>query len=373
VRRPWILLLSAQPLFCQVVVNPSALPPGFASFDRAAGEKKISCEVVPIRPVLDFNFRFQSGYVLRIPMGQYTGSGHRWTSIARVTPEGGTPVYLAGRVTLPDIPPTRVLWETGGYYLLGEGRYRVSWKMVDDSGRVCRKDWDIRAELRRGEREVKMAIPPGRVTDLALRGLPPVRLRDDAAPLRLTFLLHVAPLSPRRTRLGARDRFLLLSALSSVLQRVPARFVRLVVFNLEQQKEIYRRENFTLRGMGDVLRAMERVQLETVDYGVLRNRTGHIDLITDLLNREISAAPPSDAVIFLGPEARFSDKVPRQALEISGTGAPGFIYLQYRFPFGTQAAFPDSISKAVGGLKGKTLIIRTPGDLAKAIDLIERK
>ena len=370
-----VFTLVAAAAFGQSIVDGTRLSPDLKSFERRDDDRPLRCEVFPFRPALNFSFRFEAGYVVRVPMSQYSGPGHGWAVLARVTPQAGNrePVYLAGRVRLPNVPPTKLIWETGGAYLLGEGRYHVSWKMFDDSGRTCRKEWDIEAKLRRSERGVKTTMPPNGIADLSLRGAPVARYTDDAAPQRLTILLHAAPVFPRRTRLGARDRFMLLSTLSSVLERVPAKFVRLVVFNLMQQKELYRQEGFGLDSLRQVSRALEGVQLQTVDYHVLQNRTGHLDLITDLVNREVTAETPSDVVVFLGPEAIYSDKVPRTGLEKPRGASPRFFYLQYRYPFFHPATLADSITRAVAGVKGKTVVIHSPGDLAKAIEQIERR
>ncbi len=375
----------------QSVVDPARISASLKSFERRADDRPLRCDVAPIRPRLNFNFRLEAGYVVRVPMSQYSGPGHGWGVLARITPQGGNrqPVYLANRVRLPSVPPTRVIWETGGFYVLGEGRYHVSWQMFDDIGRVCRKEWDINAKLGGNERHVKVTMPPYAVTDMALRGVAVVHEADDVAPLRLTVLLHAAPLIPRRTRLAVRDRFMLLSTLSSLLERVPARFVRLVLFNLAQQKELYRQEDFRLESLGDVAQALEGVQLQTVDYRVLRNRTGYLDLITDLVNREVSAQPTSDVVVFLGPEAPYSDKLRRgqiETLQGAATGGPGgrpegrpggtrprFLYLQYRLPVFQQATLADCITRAVAGVKGKTVVIHTPGEFARAIEQIERR
>jgi hypothetical protein len=222
---------------------------------------------------------------------------------------------------------------------------------------------------------VRVALPPGTVTDLSLRGIPRAEsLKDDAAPIRLTVLLHAAPISPRRTRVGARDRGLLLGALSSLLERVPVRSVRLVVFNLDQQRELYRQEEFTPQSFGRVAESFDTLQLDLVDYRVLQKRSGHLDLLADLLNGELKAREPSDVVLFLGPLARFTEKVPSQELETPQGSPPRFYYFQCRQFFGVApAALPDSISRAVARMKGKTIIINSPGDLAKGIDQIERK
>lgn len=375
-RLPILMLLTASGAAAQSIVNPARLSPATMDFDGGFHDLPLQCEVTPIRPGLNFGFRFQAGYSVRVPMSQYLGKGHLWVTLARVTPEGGDrkPVYLGARMRLPEIPPSKVEMEFGGGFLLGEGRYQVAWKMSDDAGRVCRTNWRIDARLTRGERKVKVALPPATVAEFSLRGAPLTRRSEDDAPrIRLTVLMHAAPASPRRTRLGARDRVMLLGTLSSLLDRLPVRSVRLVVFNLDQQKELYRQENFVLQSLDQVAQTINAVELGKVDYQVLQNRSGHLDLLADLVNGELTAQTPSDVVLFLGPMARFSDKAPSEELEKPPGATPRFYYLQYRPNFPQPSTLPDVITHAVAKLKGKTLVIHSPGDFAKAIDQVERK
>ena len=167
---------------------------------------------------------------------------------------------------------------------------------------------------------------------------------------------------------------LLLGTLSSLLDRVPVRSMRLVVFNLDQQKELYRQEPFVPEAMGQVARSIGGLELGKVDYRVLRNRGGHLDLLADLVNGELDAKEPADVVLFLGPQARTVDQVPRDELERPQGAKPRFFYFQYRpFLMQQQATLTDSITSAVNRLKGRTLIIHTPGEFARAIDQIERQ
>ena len=152
------------------------------------------------------------------------------------------------------------------------------------------------------------------------------------ARLRFTILMHAAPAVTRRTRLGPRDRVMLTGTLSSLIGHLPASSVRLVVFNLDQQKELYRQDDFSLQSMNQVARAINGIQLETVDYQVLQNRTGHVDLLADLIHSEVSAAKPSDVVLFLGPMARYSDKMPLEELEHPEGPGPRFFDPQYTGP-----------------------------------------
>src|SRR5258708_39217368 len=80
----------------QSIVNEERLAPGMRSFEARPNEPVLRCEVNPIRPILNFSFRFQAGYVFRVPMDQYEGSGHGWAILAKITTEGdGKPVFLA--------------------------------------------------------------------------------------------------------------------------------------------------------------------------------------------------------------------------------------------------------------------------------------
>jgi hypothetical protein len=369
----WLL---ASACAAQVIVDPARVGSMVKALERQADEKPLRCEVTPIKPALNFGFRFQAGYVVHVPMNQYSGPDHGWAMLTRVTPEGGgqQPVYLGSRVRLPPIPKTKVDIEVGGGYLLGEGRYDVDWTLLDDTGRVCRGSWRVDARLGRHERQVNVAMPRDTVADFTLRGRSGRgRGADDAAPIRLTVLLDAAPLVPFRTRLRASDRVVLLGLLSSLLERVPARSVRLVIFNLDQQKTLLRQDALAPNALGRVAQALNSVELGLVDYHVLQNPHGHVDFLAGLINQELRAETPSDVIVFLGPETRYGDKVPQAALEEPHGAVPQFFNLQFKAYSRAAPSLPDSISLATAKLKGKTIVIRTPADFAKAIEQIEHR
>ena len=377
-RRVLILALAAGTMApAQRIVNPDRLRGLVAQLEGGqAGEQALRCHVSPIQPSLNFSFRYQSGYTVAVPMNQYLGSGHGWGMLTRITPMGGArkPVYLISRVALPPVPQTKVEATVGGGYLLGVGAYDVRWMILDDAGRVFRKSWRVDVHPGRADRQVKVAMPPDTVWEIGLRGsrtLP--REAGNAPSRRLTILLHTAPLLTRRTRLHPSDTMTLLSTVSSLLERVPARSVRLVLFNLDQQKELYRKEGFMLQDMAQVSQAMTSIELGMVNVQVLQNKRGHVDLLTDLVNREIEAQPPSDVVVVLGPETRYFDRVPHTSLEKPPGHAPEFYYFQI-VPFLFREAMPaDTIESAVSQLGGKTMRIHTPGEFAKAIERLENK
>jgi hypothetical protein len=365
-----VLLLAALRARAQVEVSPERLPAAFRQFEAQPGEKKLRCAVLPMRPVLNFGFRFQAGWVMRVPLDQFEGKGHQWGMLARVTPEGGAkPLYLASAVRLPVVPKTRQEVEVGGGFLLGEGKYRVDYLMADERGRVCRKSWTAHAARHRGEHAARLALLPNTASDLAMRGakrLEPDR-DADVRRLNLTVFLHAAPMSLRRTRMRASDRVMLLGTLGALLEQLPVRNVRLAVFNLEQQKVLLRQDGFTRDGLDRVSQSLNELELGTVDYRVLKDRRGHVALLADMVNRELAEQRRSDAVIVLGPATRFGDKIPEEAVEKPPDGkTPGVFYFQLQ-PYSMSPVFPDALKSAVGRLKGKTITVRSPADFARAI------
>jgi hypothetical protein len=382
-----VLLFTSAASFGQIMVTERRLGNTLRAFADPAPAQTLHCSVSPIHPQLNYGFRFQAGYVVTIPMNQFEGAGHRWRMITRITPDADhRPVYLMSGFALPAVPLPKMEVEVGGGYLLGEGVYQVRHVLVDETGRTCRRDWRVDVHRGRGEAKVRVSMPPGSVLDVSLRGsrVPLTTVQDDARPMRLTILLHAAPSFPRRTRLRPTDILTLLASVSSVVERVPTTSVRLVAFNLDQQRELYRKDGFGLADLPAVADSLTRMELGLVDAKVLQNRRGHVETIAGLVNAELTDGSPADAVVFLGPLSRFGDKVPAEVME-RPSDRPQFFFFQlapiFRGGRGgrgnapmivADSSLPDSIRHAVTRLGGKTLTIHTPGELAKAIDRLEQ-
>ncbi|MBZ5608823.1 MAG: hypothetical protein LAP38_11220 [Acidobacteriia bacterium] len=359
--------------FGQALIDPSDAAHIAPYFEPDRREKILRCEVSPIPPGLNFSFRFQTGYVFRVPMEQFRGPGHRWSIVTRVRPEGGAqPSYLGAEIGLPNVPKTKRVVEWGGFYWVGEGRYSVDFLLYDDASRICRKHWTMEAKLSDSERGITPGMTAGSVAQVFFRRWSLLDKTADRPTLRrLTVLMHAAPLFPRNTRFHAQDRLMLLGSLASLLESLPARSVRLVIFNLDQQRELFRQDSFTPEAFPQAGQSMNGLQLQLVDYSVLKNQRGHIDLLADLMNQELSARDPSDVVIFLGPPTRYLDKLPKTMLEERTGIAPRFFYFQYK-PFTRPAAeFSDSIESAIKRVHGRTFAIHSAGEFAKAIRQVE--
>lgn len=364
----WLLVVSVLCAPGQVLVEASRIPENLRDMqlDESTGELK--CSVVPFKPRLNYSFRFQTGYVLEVPLEQYTGQGHSIATLLRVTPENSErePVFLLSRMRLPEVPPTKAVLELGGGYVVGEGKYRVEMLISDDAGRTCSKKWTISAKLSRKEDDVPPGMPAGAVDEISLRKwIRSSKSLSGDEGYRMTVLMNVSPVMPRRLRLGAYDRVLLLSSLTSLIERMPLRSVRLVLFNLDQQREIYRDENFEPSRFNRVAQALNSLELGTVAYDVVKNRNGHVDLLAELME-DARKDDRSDVVVFLGPKPWRFDKAPKSALPERSGNDPSFFYVQLR-PYVAAAALTDTIMSAVKHMGGKTFDVYSPGDFAEAI------
>ena len=395
-------------------------PEEAAKFGIPIAREPLTCRVDPLRPIFDFSFRFQAGYRVRVGLDQYHTGNHEWLILTRIEPNGqGKPVFLVDRRKFSTAGPENMAGETGGEFWLGEGGYHAYVVLMDEQHRVCRADWSVDVKLE--SKGVKPLIAPGTVQEISARTLG--GNRETARRIgHLTVLLHAAPASPRLAKIPAEDEVMLLGALGSLLESVPAQWVKLVVFSLEQQKEIYRQDDFHLEQLPEVHQAIFDLQLGSVDFHQLENPAGPSDFLKRLVAEELAAKARADEVVFLGPRSRVTTN-PKLAISKQGAPTPEFFYLQYvpqprlELPRSTQRAgandefsrmgspalthgretrtnhdeggngiyvIPDpavvdslstpkfrtqrdAIDYAVGSLKGQTFLVSTPSDFAKAI------
>lgn len=365
-----LLVFSALSAYGQYVIPSSKIPKEWRDFETRKEERKLDCKVTAIAPRLNYSFRFQTGYILQVPLRQYEGKGHWIATLFRVTPvdAGGDPVYFLSNIRLPEAPPNKAVAEFGGGYVVGEGKYRVDMVLTDNSGRVCVSKWNIKAKLDRKVREVQPGMAPGTIDEISLRKWTRgSKGASDRQGHRLTVLMNAGPIMSRRVRLAGYDRILLLSSLASLVERLPLRSVRLVVFSLDQQREIYRDEDFEPADFGRVAQSLSELELGSVAYDVLKKPRGHLDFVADLLVESLRPEE-SDAVVFVGPKPRQVDKVQLPQRESQD---PPVFYVQFR-PFVVGATQPDTLMNAVGQLGGKTFQVYSPKDFAEAIRDLSR-
>lgn len=414
-----MLFCAGAALFCepailaQRVTSPDKLPPAVRAFDDESPDS-LPCSVHTVKPELNFGFRFQTGYTFQTSLDPYLDRDHKWYIVFRVTPENnaGPPVYFLDSIDSPARSLTGLVGEDSGAFQTGEGRYHVKWALIDDVGRVCRQEWTIDAHASFSERAEKVAMPPGVVSDFSWQ--PAESSKAGTQSRHVTILLNAGMPVIRRGGQPGNSWGMLLSMLESIVEQMPEASFRVVAFDSQQQRELFRKDNFTAADMNDVERVANAKQHWTVDYHSLQDPAGEWHLLRDLENKEIDAPSSADTVIFLGvPEGRFDNMPP---------GMPGpktnsrVFYLKYGRPraiYGSTKSAgggfippsqggavrdpgvaedrdaqsslrdslaplpprmdqPDFIEQSVQHLKGKIFLISTPANFSKALAVIGR-
>jgi hypothetical protein len=391
----------------QEVTSRDKLPAVVSAFDDGQNHEPLPCSVHAVKPELNFGFRFQTGYTFETSLDPYLDGQHHWYTVFRVTPENnvGLPVYFLDSLDLPIRRFSGLIGEYSGAFQTGKGRYRVEWGLLDDLGRVCRQEWKIDAHLTFAERPEKVAMPPGTVGDLSSRSLE--SLKAVTKSRHATILLNAAMPILRRDGQSGNSWGMLLSMLASIVEQMPETSFRVVAFDTEQQRELFRKDDFTAEDMNDVARVANAKQHWAVDYHSLQDPAGGWHLLRDLENKEINAPLPVDTVIFLGVSNGRFDNMPRGMPGPKTT--PRFFYLKYGRrpaiprsgvlgPEGNRSGItgragtprdamgpysgappapdpadkPDLVDQSVRHLNGKIFVILSPANFSKALAAIRR-
>jgi hypothetical protein len=361
-------LLLAIPLRSQTLLPPKLQAEANSLFDQASQTEPLNCTIESASLFLDFTFHFDAGFRINCPVQEFGGRKTRMTILVRVTPKGGTPVILGTFAVFRGLPleplpagqrKRKVYYAASGGFSVGEGRYRVEVLLADRRHRTCRRAWWINVSHHR-QKAVPVVLATQQVSSLRI---PPWRGPQAQGGLRLAVLLSAGSFSPRAARLGTGYQTMLLQILSSLLQQVPCKSVRLVAFNLDQERVIYRADEFKPSGFARLQRAFNGLNLGVVSVETLQKRNEWPQMLAKLADEQLTAKPPPDVVIILGRSFRWVRKTPREMLMFPYPGMPGFFY----FENGPQNLFPDSLGYLTKSLKGKIYRIGTPHELGNAI------
>ena len=340
----------------------------------------LKCEVQPMRPFLDFAFRFEAGYLIRCQLAQFKGQNAAVAVYVRIQPEQGKPAFLGEAFRMPEMPAAMratYSWkhmredaEFSGVFAAGIGTYRVELLVIDDRQRIYRKKWNVKISPARSERKAQIAILPDTAVSAALSPWHDTRQQHAHGGPQLTVLLDAAPVFPAALKLRAWDRAFLMSSLTSLLRGVQPSSVRLIAFNLEQQKEVFHEETFGREQFPKLGEALRRLELGSVSYKTLQAQSGWADLLTGLMNREARGSRNADAVVFLGPNNRNLAKIPKELLPCEGLNSRLY-YLEF-FPV-PGSEFPDTIHQLTNTCHGNVYRMHSPADLADAITKLQAR
>ncbi len=338
-------------------------------FFDAPKSKSLSCSIIRQHQYLDFAFRYDTGFLVTLHPRDFSPNSHL-TTYLRVTPTTGSPVFLQRIFNIPPIPPEmlkgltpqilrKMDLELSGGFAAGEGRYKVEVMLLDEHEHTCREHWNLQIP-RLKQHSIPTALEPNTVVPLETNSWDG---KLDANGIRLTVLLHAAPIDSESAKLYALDREFLLQSLSSLLKQVPCRSVEVIAFNLEQQKEFFRQEHFDGIEFSRLDDALQKLELATVPYQAL-TRDAWAKWLVQLAHEQTSMTSPSDAVVFLGPNARYWKKIPGELRE-NPAGPPQFFYFEY-FPT-VMNDLEDSIDSLTRNMRGTVYKIHSADELGESI------
>ncbi len=364
-------IVSAQQLM------PAASPGGTVqlfSSDTAILEaqevrKDFTCTVTPEKPLLGFDLKFHTGFDVSLPLKELAGSDNQLTMVFRVTPEGhkDDPVHFSKHVTVPQIAEDA----SGPAYLqgtfeVGEGNYHVDWLMRDRSERVCSFYWDIEAALPAKDKSMILDIAPGVVQPAdsePFREEAPVEREQQDGPLNVKVVVNFAPQDSASATLQPLDTNALVSILRSIVRDPRVGRFSIVAYNMQEQRVIYRQLDADQIDFPALGKALESLNLGTVDLKRLSQKHGDTEFLTNLITRELKPDKDQpDAVIFAGPKVMLEDGFPQDTLkQLADVKTPVF-YMNYNLNPQSNP-WRDAIGNAVHYLKGLEFTISRPRDV----------
>jgi hypothetical protein len=137
----------------------------------------------------------------------------------------------------------------------------------------------------------------------------------------------------------------------------------LVVFNMQEQKVIYRQERAPQIDFPGLGKAVRTLNLGRIDVKQLAQKHADAEFLAGLLTKEIkSNQDKPDAVIIAGPKAAMDDSLPADALRQLGAVKFPVFYMNCNLD-PTANPWRDAIGGAVRSLKGAEYTISRPRDV----------
>lgn len=342
---------------------------------------------------LGFDLRYHARFAFRLPWSEIPEGGKLRARI-HVTPQKGAPVLLGEYFDIPSVsealrklPPDQasspIAASVSGDFVVGPGKYQVELLFFTPDNRTFFKEWRFKTEPDAGFAGLMRPNTVDEAPQSRWAG------KFDPNGIRLTLLLNATGTSASQARLW--DTHFLLTMVNTVLERLPCRSLRLVAFNLDQQGELFRRDEFNLEAWNDLEAALKGTELSTIDYRNLRPNSVP-EFLTHLVKQEISE--PVDAVVLVGRRAHFLSKTPPELKAPLRSGAKLF-YLRQDSPecllcdseLGLYVPFnpemplpmslanqnkvkgiPDSLTYLVRDLQGTLLAFDSSHEFGKAIE-----
>lgn len=292
--------------------------------------------------------------------------------LARLVPldSNRPPTYLRRQIGIRSEAIRHGRVRVGFRYYLGLGSYRIDWMAETDSGRICAESHRMRARLGRGEREIRPSLEPGQSYFSGQSAPIPWWVIDRRPPgFNLKLILNIPPFKERRPLIQA-DLSRIEGILTAVALHPTVGRVSLVVFNMKDQRVLYRQESETgYPNPGELAEAIRSLSNSQVRVETLKEDS-EVDFLRRLLIGELSSTKDFDAVVLIGPRSPLSLEVSRFLDEIQD--AAPLYYLKYRF-FEAGAGWSDPLQRLTQRLGGKVFPIQSPRDLWRSVEALMQK
>lgn len=374
----WAALAAPAGARAQTIATEKELPDAIASFEQRKNSKKLNCEQVEMSElaVLGLDLRYHAYFNVRIPVAELAGGGIV-LALLRVTPQNGKAVILGEEYEVPsaselvkrlkEIPGPLMNTMQGGF-VVGPGKYKVELLLTAPNKRTRYKQVRLKTEATRYTSVMKRnevdADP-----QVAWDG----KLQADG--LRLTILVNATAPSGAEARLW--EYPLLTGMTRTVLEQVACRSVRVVAFNLDQQAEMYRSDNFVPAKWKALNDSLTGTELSTIDYRKLSSGSA-AEYLQDLVEKETEARP--DAVVILGLRMHFMEWPQRTINKEAVEGGVKLVYLRndmldYLVPEfetkGKKERKADSVTFLVRGMQGTVVMFQTASEFGKAMEKLK--
>jgi len=341
----------------------------FAVLERQQPRNDLPCTVSRIKPELDWDFTFHTGYRVEVPLTNLVGNGTELTILFRVVPQDrrDDPVYMVQRTRVPAVEEgSKGEGTFYGIFTVGEGKYHVDWLMRNRKEHVCAVSWDLETKLNSKDSHLRQWIPQTGVQPLGrlFAEEPPVIHAPKIDLPRVSIIVTFDPPTPAGARLNDRD----LESLMAILRRI-ARDPRIelhsiIVCSLDVQQVVYQQENTSgipLPALGEALKSLK---LGIVNAKQLAFSHGPAQFASDLIREQLKKEN-ADALVVLGRKTGWDDRVSRGALASFDKPAKPVYYLSYN-PAQPPGLWRDPISSIIKRLHGFEYGISRPRDFFNA-------
>lgn len=349
-----------------------------AIFEAGIPRDDLRCKVERTETVLGFDMNYHAGYQAEVPLAELYDGENLLSVLFRVYPvdQPKQKRYFIQRFRVPDMqigedddPPKGSVW-LQGTLLAGAGKYKVEWLMRDRRERVCADSWTFEVTAP-ADAVLPVTLVPGMVRQapsdpFKTPAQMDVPKAESAASLHVKVLVHFAPLNVRSAALQPVDLAAMASILQSISQHERVGKVSVVVFNVREQRVLYRQDAVDEVDYPAIGEAIDTLNQGTIRYSLLADKHSDTRFLTELITGEVSRDSDVDGVIFVGPKVMLEENPPKDLLgEVGAVEFPLF-YVNYNLN-PRENPFRDAIGHAVRFFRGQEFTVYRPQDLFPAV------